>query len=512
MRRLSSCLVLLGIALPVAAEMPAKLVEEHWDAAYLDGARMGHQHTAIVAVERDGKKIFRTTKTLHLTIKRYTSVVNQKVAMSSEETADGQMVALSMTQYLDKGEITLSGTVDGDRLIVRTPSNPDGSAVPWDSTALGLYRQERFFRDRKIKPGDTFRFLDYPPALMRGVKMNVAVKEPEEIDVLVVKGEGADVKAERGKKKLLRAEATPEKVRIGDRLVPLPRLVLWLDEERRTVRQQMEMPGMGRLTLYRTTKPIAVGEAAAPALLPDLGLNALVSLDRAIERPHEAEEIVYRITVKDDDDPASTFVSDARQRVENLKGNTFELHVRPIREPRDGLDSGPVKEEYLKSSYFLDSRDETIRKIAQRVVGEETDAWRKAQLLEKWAHDKMSGSTSVGFATASQVARDLKGDCRQHAMLLAALCRAVEVPSRTAVGLVYFTDPDKGPMLAFHMWTEVWVKGQWLMLDATLGQGSVGAAHLKVADHSWHDTQTLAPLLPVTRVLGQIKVEVVSVK
>jgi hypothetical protein len=58
----------------------------------------------------------------------------------------------------------------------------------------------------------------------------------------------------------------------------------------------------------------------------------------------------------------------------------------------------------------------------------------------------------------------------------------------------------------------VYVRGQWLALDATMGRGNIGAVHLKIADHSWAGTQTLAPLLPVTRVLGKVKVEVVSVK
>jgi transglutaminase-like putative cysteine protease len=125
----------------------------------------------------------------------------------------------------------------------------------------------------------------------------------------------------------------------------------------------------------------------------------------------------------------------------------------------------------------------------------------------------MTGSSAVGFACASQIAADRKGDCRQHAMLTAALCRASGVPSRTAIGLVYVPDDDgKGAVLGFHMWTEVWIKGQWLGIDATLGQGGVGPGHLKISDHSWADTQTLAPLLPVTRVMGKLKVEVVKVE
>ena len=153
-----------------------------------------------------------------------------------------------------------------------------------------------------------------------------------------------------------------------------------------------------------------------------------------------------------------------------------------------------------------------MKALAARAVGGETDAWAKARRIEKWVHDNMKPTAAVVFATASQVARDLTGDCRQHAMLTAAMCRAAGVPSRTALGLVYVVDREKGPVLGFHMWTEVFVRNQWLGLDATLGQGGIGATHLKVADASWHETQTLAPLLPVLRVLGKIKVEVVSQK
>ena len=100
-------------------------------------------------------------------------------------------------------------------------------------------------------------------------------------------------------------------------------------------------------------------------------------------------------------------------------------------------------------------------------------------------------------------------------MLSAAMCRAVGVPSRTAIGLIYAEPKEAGhrPTLAFHMWTEVCIDGQWLAIDATLGRGSVSADHLKITDHSWHGVQSVVPLLPVTRVmLGKAKVEVLSVK
>lgn len=248
---------------------------------------------------------------------------------------------------------------------------------------------------------------------------------------------------------------------------------MWLDDKLRMVRSESDVPVLGRMTLYRTTRALAEKQGVAPALMADLGLRSIVPLKRGIARPHQAREIVYRITVKDDDDPATTFARDGRQKVENVEGDTFDLRVRAVREPVEVEEPGKVKNEYLKSSYFLDSNNEKVCATAARIAGEEKDAWHKAQRIEKWVHEHMKGNAKVNFAAASQVLNDLQGDCRQHAMLTAALCRAAGVPARTAVGLVYVNDEDHGPELVFHMWTEVWVRGQWMMLDAVLGHGNV---------------------------------------
>jgi hypothetical protein len=431
---------------------------------------------------------------------------------TTEETVEGKVVGVSFAQPLERGQFVLTGRVEGDRLVVGTPTDPAGKTVPWNPDVLGLYRQDHLCQDKKVKPGDRFRFLDYQLPFLSAVTMDVVVKGTEESDVLVARKDQDKARGERVKKSLLRVEVTPGKVTVGESSIQLPRLVMWLDQERRPVRQESELPAMGRLTLYRTTKAVAVEEGVAPDLLPDLGLNSIVRLDRPLARPQQAREVVYRITVTGDDDPAGTFARDGRQRIEGVEGNQFLLRIRPVREPQQVENPAKIKDEYLQSNYFLDSDNESIRAVVRRETAGETDPWRKAQRLEKWVHENMKGSTAIGFARASQVCHDLTGDCRQHGMLLAALCRAADIPARTPVGLVYSTGDDGKGLLVFHMWTEVWVHGQWLMLDATLGQGSVGAGHLKVTDHSWHDTQTLAPLAPVTRVLSKIRVEVVTEK
>jgi transglutaminase-like putative cysteine protease len=245
----------------------------------------------------------------------------------------------------------------------------------------------------------------------------------------------------------------------------------------------------------------------------DIGLTQSIKLNRRLPRPHETDSVVFRISLPKDEDPGTAFARDARQEVKNAKGTTFELHIKAVREPQStGDPDKKIGDEFLKSNFFLNSADAKVQEHARRAVGKETDPWKKAQLVEKWVHNNMKVlNFTEAMATADHVARTLEGDCSEFSMLAAAMCRAVGVPSRIAIGLVYAEMP-RGPMLAYHMWTEVWVRGQWVTIDATLGRGSIGAAHLKITDHSWHDVQTLTPLLPVMRVmLGEPKIEIIRI-
>jgi transglutaminase-like putative cysteine protease len=151
-----------------------------------------------------------------------------------------------------------------------------------------------------------------------------------------------------------------------------------------------------------------------------------------------------------------------------------------------------------------------VQELARQAVGTEHDPWLKALRIENWVctHLKNKNFTEA-FATADQVARSLEGDCSEHAVLAAAMCRAVGVPSRTVIGLVHV--PAQQAM-GYHMWIEVWIGGKWYPLDPTLGQGRVGAAHIKIADQHWNDTQSLLPFLPLTRILGRLEIEILEVQ
>ena len=76
------------------------------------------------------------------------------------------------------------------------------------------------------------------------------------------------------------------------------------------------------------------------------------------------------------------------------------------------------------------------------------------------------------------------------------------------MGLVYVPSLSS---FGGHMWTEVYEKGTWIPLDATLGNGGIAADHIKCADSSFSDDGDSTPLtafLPMVSALGKMKIEV----
>ena len=71
-----------------------------------------------------------------------------------------------------------------------------------------------------------------------------------------------------------------------------------------------------------------------------------------------------------------------------------------------------------------------------------------------------------GFAVASQVARNLEGDCTEHAVLLSALARAQGFPAQLVYGVLVLFDGDKVQSFG-HAWSEIHDGQQWRIADAT---------------------------------------------
>jgi hypothetical protein len=500
MRVVLASLVAFGLLAPagVAGEKPVgKVVMDLWDAAYLQGGRAGHVHTFVEEFEREDEKLLRTTVQLRLKVKRFSDTVELGMDSGDVSTPEGKVVGVFMRQMLGKSKkLEIAGVVKDGRVHLTLDGAKPLPSAPWNDETVGFYQQQTILKDRKVKPGDKFSYPSFEPSINLVLKTEVEVRDYEE---LLLPGA-------KQKVRLLRVESKPEPIQ----KVQLPALVVWVNPALEPVLSEVEVPGLGRIRLLRTTKTAALSPGPI-AQLTDIGLSQLIRLKQPIARPYETTSAIYRVVIRDDADAGSAFAHVGRQQIKNLKGDAFELHVT----------GGPGKAamaaamepgvEFTQSSYFIASADARVKEHARKAVGTEADPWKKALRIERWVHNNMTATNDEALATADHVAKTLQGDCTEYAMLTAAMCRAEGVPSRTAVGLIY-ADVRGQPAFAFHMWTEVWVAGEWRPIDATLGKGQVGATHLKICDQSWHEARDMTPLFPVVRVLGRIHIEVVTVQ
>jgi hypothetical protein len=482
------------------AEPPGRIVEETWETAHIDGVKVGFSHTTVQECNSPGGNKLRSCCELDLTFRRQGSVLRLHIEQGTEETSQGRVVGVFMRQGQEGGpRLELVGELEDGKMHVRVDGGRIERRLPWSEEVVGWHGREHLFQKRQPKAGDRLTFRRYEPTLNCVTTVRALVKGPEEVAVA------------GGKRKVLRVDMTADRIEVPGHSVVPPGAVWWLDDDFLPVRKEFELEGLGTVVLTRSSKAEAQAPGQ-PGRSVDLGLKALVPLNRTITRPYESRSAVYRITLAGDPEPGKALASsDSHQEIVSVQGDVLELHVHPPRSVQDRPEAGAAPAEYLASCHYIDCDDPRVRSLARRAAGDETDPWRKARRIERWVKQVLRVDATAPFGPASQTARDLRGDCRHFALLTAALCRAEGLPARTAVGLLYV---EKGgrPYVGFHMWTEVWVAGQWLGVDATLGRGGVSAAHLKIADAGWNDVQSLTPLLPVGRILGKVRVEVVRVE
>ena len=159
---------------------------------------------------------------------------------------------------------------------------------------------------------------------------------------------------------------------------------------------------------------------------------------------------------------------------------------------------------------MIQSDDPRVIAIANAAAGSLEDPWRAATAFEQYLF-RMLGKVDVSqvFSGAAEVAARRQGDCSEHAVLLAATCRARQIPARVVIGLVY--SPATQSFL-YHMWTEVWISDRWIPLDATLGRGGVGATHLKLRSSNLSRESPYGLVSPVLYLMGKLKIQVEAIR
>ncbi len=466
--------------------------EESWMSCYIRGTKIGYSHTVIEPAVDAGAKRLRLTNEQNLTIKRFQTETVIETDLTSLETLDGQVLSFRTEMNAGGDPMATDGKYEDGKLVLHTTTQgkTETSEIPFGPEIGGFFSDQLSLRKQPMKPRETRRLKALQPI----------VNQVGEIRLEAIGYEATDLPTET--KQLLRIDMA---VDLGTAKL---KSTLWADNEGIVWKLRDQQIGM---EAFLTSRSDALRKSEGGDF--DLGLATVVSIDRPIRDPHATKWIVYRAQL-DDGDLQPLLSNGGSQQVKSLDDGSVEVTVWAVR-PDSELPPGMPKAQGprdadLAATAMVQCDDPAVTQMADAVATQETDPWALACALERHVKQSITlKNYSQAMATAAEVAKSREGDCTEHAMLLAALCRARKLPARVAIGLVYYPAAQG---FAYHMWTEVWIEDRWIPMDATLGRGGIGAAHLKFSHSSLEGSAAFADMLPVIQAVGRLKLEIQSVE
>lgn len=462
---------------------------ESWQVIHMSGQRIGYGRVVIREVKRGRDTIYTTDAEEHVSIRRFGQQLRIQSKIHTEETEDGQLLSYSFEMKNPPAQTTKSsGRVEGRNLIIETTigGRAQTKKLPWDSTVKSPAWQDRSLKDSPLKPGQSRSFKTFMPEFSKVVNVKITADDYR------------TVKLHDGSEKSLL------KVSVSQSILPGIAMRVYLDKNGESLRTEADLLGM---VTFSVPREVALQKIAGKEL--DVATNTLIRIANPPVGLHDRKTAIYRIRTKGRN-PAEFLPTGGTQAVAAIDQETADLTVSSVRPPKNIQPSRNQQKDYLGDTQFLQAKDSRVQEHARKATAGSLDPGTIAVRMEQYVYKELKKKNfSTALASAAEVAKNLEGDCTEHACLLAAMLRVQKIPSRVAVGLVF---AERLGAFGGHMWTEAWLDGQWVPLDATLGKGGIGPGHIKLADSSLSDDgpAPVTSFVPLMNMLSNVTIDIVS--
>ena len=493
--------MLLVLVLPLAFAGLGRaedVVVETWDRMHMAGGPAGYVHSTVRRTAGE-RPMVESTAVSFLSMKRMGQATEIESTTRTWETPDGSLVKIEMTQKLSaqesrtvctfaEGKVAIETTVMGQTRKVEK-ALPAGVVGPVHGA--GLLKALHGTSDKSV---ETVTFMI---ELQGAVRTTSKSKGTESVKLL----DGSSATLTRVESSLAMADGGP---------IPM-HPVSWIDASGDPIRTEMKLTGILIETFRVADEAAAKAQDATTKPAPDLFAETLIREDGPIPVARRLEEAVIEVRPRGKAVVMPEFADAGHKVTTRDDGSVTIRAVRLVpaqgRQGARPLASPPAElTDFLGSSSTIQADAPEIAAIAKAAVGSERNAWKAAQALERWVEASITKKNmNVAFASALEVCKSREGDCTEHAVLLAALCRAAGIPARVVMGVEYLYGIWGG-----HAWNEVWIEGEWYPLDATNGFGHVDPLHLPMARMSMKEGAG-AEFVKLLGGLGNIDVDVVEV-
>ncbi|MBA7548494.1 hypothetical protein ES705_40954 [subsurface metagenome] len=488
--------VIVCLLFPARAEQPAAegtVIFDRYYTVKLQGQRCGYGRTAI----RESAQQITFLNYVNITLGRMGQDMRVIVKSISRETPTGELISMETITLLGGFKSTKKAVLEGEQLVVSTElwgqTSVERFAVPPGGFSSEL-AAEHLIKALLDKPG---RRLELTVLSLQGGPSPFLPAVMEVIGPETIQAYGQAVSAVKVKTKI-----TLQGMEIAT--------YSWLDQQG-TLASRTSLGGLD-IFLQAAEKKQAKNKTGTA----DLVSMTLIVPKVPLKDAANARRAVYRLTLKNAATQLPDIPETAMQHV-LAKGPNY-VDVQITRQSSEQFAEKPSEkipqelQEYLRSSLYLDWQNPALKAAAQGIRVDSDNRWDLARALWKYANERISTDLGVAFDPASKVLATRRGDCTEHAVLLGALARARGLPSRIVTGLVQVNDFGTHKVVfGYHAWTEIWIDGVWVSLDAALKQAPADVSHIALGISALNSSdptaETAAGLVPV---VGNLEIEVLQ--
>ena len=484
------------------AETTMGETREFWGAITFGDQKIGHLHQRFAEPSRANLPHVSEWET-RLVLGRGGTPLEMCESVSVREDAEGGVQAFtyelrSFVGGEEKTTMCTSGTVRDGVLIVT--SNGYTQEIPPPAPGSGPQAQHRrLMAERQSAQPHTYEELTFMPEMVRCIKTRVAL------------GDWEDVRLHAGTARLQRVTRTME-------IRPLHPDTQWVNEDGVVVLAEIDVPMLGKAEIRSCDRETAL----MPSSPVEFMASTVVPSPVPIQAPRQLKRAQYVVHYADDGKHG--LCEGQGQTIERLPDGAVSVTIDVDEAVRAGEGKGEVGHPqtdlgaYLRPSTYIESDDPLIQEMAAEAVGASEDVREIAYRIEAYVRSKIVSKTlDMGFATALETARALRGDCSEHGVLVAALARTKSIPSRLVVGIAYVGDGAFGVrhpsgVFVFHVWTELLVAPDaWLPVDAALG--GFDATHIALTKSPMDTPSPVTDLcLPVLEIVDSLQIRQASVE
>ena len=482
-----------------------QLPREIWEVQYIGNNPIGYMHRKVSVSKSSEFEIEAESRT---TVSLKGEPLVQRLKINTTETDTGALRRIEGSIEIGDNKQTFEGNVNSidGKMTLKGVNN--GQATPvltigWNPDYRGPFAVDQSMLRRPLEPKETRKLKYFDPILGKVVEGKLkAADDFFKTPTMFV-----------GSRDLLEVSNIST---VGNETM---KALLWVDEKGEGYKSIMQSAD---IRSFRT-EPIV-----AQILSSVFDLRAISSktiklsgaVDRLMSNRTNIVSQTFRIK-NSNNDPFKLFSDRTNQRKKSQNARTVDITVFRVGLNPNEMGGVELKKDNDDSSQvdtdFIPSKSPIIQEFARALVASQSkldegnvSLFEKVKVcreelvkrIELKEFDNQIGSVV-------ETTKSKQADCVEHALLFASVCRAMGIPTRIALGMIFNRNKEE-PEMKFHAWIEFHDGERWVPSDSSDQQFPTSIDRIKVLESNFTDPNPYLDILKVFQSMTELEISVLS--